>query len=140
MTAKALARAGAQEVSRLNKLQKSGDRMCRQLERLMKDAESQLYTHVAVVGTGKGESALIARKLSVVDDRKLLNISKSIDVMSRAMRNLYDIQTIGEREHLKLAKEEVSIKRKALKEKSEKDTGVNKIEIVMPDQLKAYVE
>lgn len=140
VTANALARAGAKDVDRLKKLQKAGDKMCRELEKLMKDAEEQLYTHVALEGTGKGESTLIARKLDVVDDRKLLNISRSIDTMSRAMRNLYDIQTVGEREQLKIAKEELKIKKKAQKDKSEKDTGVNKIEIVMPDQLKAYVE
>ena len=140
VAAKALARAGAKDVNRLLKLQKAGDRMCKQLEKLMKDANEQLYTHVAVEGTGKGKSVLKARKLDVIDDHKLLNISKSIDVMSRAMRNLYDIQTIGEQEQLKIAREELKIKRRVAAQKEDKNAGAQKIEIVLPDKLKEYVE
>lgn len=140
VTAKALARAGAKEVNRLARLQKSSDRMCRQLEKLMKDAENQLFTHVAVVGTGKGNSALVARKLSTVDDKKLLNITKSLDVMTRVTRNLYDIQTIGEQQQLQMAREELRIKKKAAQQKEDKDSGAQKIEIVLPDKLKEYVE
>ena len=140
VTANALARAGAKEVNRLARLQKSSDRMCRRLEKLMKDAEKELYTHVAVVGTGKGRTELIAKKLEAVDDKKLLNISRAMDVMTRVTRNLYDIQTIGEREQLKIAREELAIKRRAEKTKQEKDIGAQKIEIVLPDKVREYVE
>lgn len=137
--AAAQARAGANETEKLVKLQKAGDKMCRQLEKLMAEADQQLYMHVAVEGTGKGKSKLIARKLETVDDRKLLNITKAIEVMSRTMRNLYDIQTVSEREQLKIAKEELSIKRKALKSK-EKEMGVSGIEVEIPDELKGLIK
>lgn len=140
MSAAAQARAGANETERLLKLQKAGDRMCRQLEKLMAEADEQLYTHVAVEGTGKGKTKLVARKLDAVDDKKLLNISRAIEVMTRTVRNLYDIQTVGEREQLKIAKEELSIKRRAEKNKETRDTGSQKVEITIPDELKESIE
>lgn len=138
--AAAQARAGANATEKLVKLQKAGDKMCRQLEKLMAEADEQLYTHVAVEGTGNGMSKLVARKLDAVDDKKLLNISRAIEVMTRAVRNLNDIQTVGEREQLKIAKEELSIKRRAEKNKEAKDLGLQRVEIVLPDELKEKLE
>jgi len=139
VTAKALAHAGAREARRLEKLQKAGTRMCTELERLMADFRNQMYIHVAVEGCGDGESTLVSRKLDVVDDKKLLNTAKSIDVMSRAMRNLYDIQTAGEKAQLEMAREELELKRRAqaAKEAAEQGGTEIRVEIADPEDAQA---
>ncbi len=92
VTKGAIKRAGKREINRLAKLQAAGTRMSTELERLMRDANRQLYTHVS-----EKDGELTENKLHVVDEKKLLSISRSIDVMARAMRSLYDIQTQAEK-------------------------------------------
>lgn len=148
--ARALKRAENADVKRLAKLQRAGTMMCDRLEGLMRDAEQQLYTHVAVVGTGDGCSEITAERMEVVDDRKLLNITKSIHEMSRAMRNLYDIQTAGEKAQLELAREEMALKQREQErreretEKKQEDKAVSEIEVIYggiaeaADAMEAY--
>lgn len=127
----ALARAGARDARRLQRLQHAGTRMCSELEKLMKAANNELYTHVALEGEGEGRSSLVARKLEVVDDKKLLNITRSIDTMARAMRNLYDLQTAGERAQLEMAREALEIKRRAQESKEQADSTVDTIRVII---------
>ena len=136
----AVARAGARDARRLEKLQRAGTRMCTELEKLMKDAKEQLYTHVAVEGEGEGMSSLVARNLGVIDDRKLLNISKSIDTMARAMRSLYDLQTAGEKAQLDMAREALEIKRRAQDTKEQEAQALEGVDVVMPESMEAYVK
>lgn len=136
----AVARAGARDARRLEKLQRAGTRMCTELEKLMKDAKEQLYTHVAVEGEGEGMSSLVARNLGVIDDKKLLNISKSIDTMARAMRNLYDLQTAGEKAQLEMAREALEIKRRAQDTKEAADQSMEGVDVSLPEMLEEFVK
>ena len=110
---KALSRAEKLDVKRLASLQNAGTKMCNELERLMKKGEKELHTHVTAFGEKVVSEA--------VNDRKLLNIARAIDTMSRAMRSLYDIQTAAEKQQMQIAREEMDLKRRAqdAKEKTE---------------------
>lgn len=121
VTAKSLARAEARESRRLASLQSSASKMCKQIEKLMKDAKNQLYTHVAVVGTGDGCSEIEAVKLDVVDDRKLLNLTKAMKEATGVMRDLYGIQTAAQKAQLEMAREELEIKKRAQDAKEKTD-------------------
>jgi len=139
VVAKAQARAQAEDVKRLSRLQSAGTKMCNQLEKLMKNASKELYTHVALEGSGKGRTHLIEKKLSVVDDKKLVNITRAIDTMSRAMRNLYDIQTAAEKAQTEAARANAEAARARARETEDK--GVEAVEITFGDEkLEEYVE
>ena len=132
---KALARASTRDARRLASLQTAGRRMCRELERLMADAQKQLYTHVAIETTD-GRSRLTERRLETVDDHRLLNLAKAMREMTGVMRNLYDIQTASEREQLAMAREKLEIEREKLARGDAQDTQV---EIVMGEETREYV-
>lgn len=125
----ALSRAEKLDAKRLAGLRKGASDMCRQLEKLMQDAQNQLYTHVYVAGIGDGCSEIQAEKLDVVDDRKLLNITRAMESMSKVMRNVYDIQSAAERQQMELARQEMELKRRAQEAKEETDNDVKEIEI-----------
>ena len=129
VTEKAVAHAGARETRRLRSLQSSASKMCTQIERLMKDAENQLFTHVAVVGVGEGKSRIESKKLDVVDDHKLLNLTKALREATGAMRDLYGIQTKAELAQLEMARESLELKRRAQEAKEAENQGVTEIEI-----------
>lgn len=121
VVAKAQARAQARDVKRLMSLQSAGNRMCKELEKLMRDADRELHTHV----TAFGEEV----QAKAVNDKKLLNITRSIDTMSRAMRNLYDIQTAAERAQMENAREELNLKKRAQEAKEREGQGVTEIRV-----------
>ena len=115
--------------------------MCRQLEKLMQDAQNQLYTHVYVAGIGDGCSEIQAEKLDVVDDRKLLNITRAMESMSKTMRNVYDIQSAAERQQMELARQEMELKRRAQEAKEAESQTVEGIDIQMGSStLEDYVK
>lgn len=131
VAAKAQARAEEADAQRLAALQNAGTDMCNQLEALMRDAQREMHTHVNQFG----QAVTVEES---VNDRKLLNITRSIETMSRAMRNLYDIQTAAQRDQLQMAREEMALKRQEqerkaketeLKEKEAKEKGVDEIQI-----------
>ena len=132
---KALARASTRDARRVASLQTAGRRMCQELERLMADAQKQLYTHVAIE-TADGRSRLTERRLETVDDHRLLNLAKAMREMTGVMRNLYDIQTASEREQLAMAREKLEIEREKLARGDAQDTQV---EIVMGEETREYV-
>ena len=116
VAAKAQARAEEKDAQRLAALQNAGTDMCNQLEALMRDAQRELHTHVSMMS---GE--VITNE--AVNDKKLLNITRSIETMTRAMRNLYDINTTAQREQMSLAREEMALKRQE-QERREKETAI----------------
>jgi len=131
VAAKAQARAEEADAQRLAALQNAGTDMCNQLEALMRDAKREMHTHVNQFG----QAVTVEES---VNDRKLLNITRSIETMTRAMRNLYDINTTAQREQMQLAREEMELKRQEqerkareteLKEKEAKEKGVDEIQI-----------
>ena len=131
VVAKAQARAQARDVKRLMSLQRAGNRMCKELEKLMRDADRELHTHV----TAFGEEV----QAKAVNDKKLLNITRSIDTMSRAMRNLYDIQTAAERAQTEatLAQKEATLARA----REAEGKGIESVEVAFEDQtLEEYTE
>lgn len=141
VTAKAVARAGARETRRLSSLQSSASKMCTQIEKLMKDAENQLFTHVAVVGTGDGCSEIEAVKLDVVDDRKLLNLTKAMKEATGVMRDLYGIATAAEKAHLEMAREELELKKRAQEAKEKAGEAVEGVDVVFKNgTLEDYTE
>lgn len=124
VTTKALARAQARDVKRLANLQSAGTKMCNELERLMKKGERELHTHVNM----EGEEVVT----QAVNDKKLLNIARSIDTMSRAMRNLYDIQTAAEKAQTAAA---------LAKAREHEDKGIDGVEITLGNEtLEEYTE
>lgn len=138
---RAMSQAEKVDAKRLAGLRKGASDMCRQLEKLMKDAQTQLYTHVYVAGTGDGCSEIQAEKLDVVDDRKLLNIARTMESMSKTMRNVYDIQTAAERQQMQLAREEMELKRRAQEVKEAENQTVEGIDITMGSAaLEDYVK
>ncbi len=125
------ARAGAHDAEKLAALQRAGSEMCAQLETLMMNAQRELHTHVGIAGEVVTSKA--------VNDRKLVNISKSIETMTRAMRNLYDISTSAEILQMQMARAEMALKKReakrkeretALKEKEAGDRAVTEVEVV----------
>lgn len=141
VAAKAVARAGARESRRLSSLQSSASKMCTQIEKLMKDAENQLYTHVAVVGTGDGCSEIEAVKLDVVDDRKLLNLTKAMKEATGVMRDLYQIQTVAQRAQLDMAREELELKKRAQEAKEKAGEAVEGVDVIFKNAaLEEYTE
>ena len=141
VTAKAVARAGARETRRLRSLQSSASRMCTQIEKLMKDAEKQLFTHVAVVGTGDGKSTIEAVQLDVVDDHKLLNLTKAMKEATGVMRDLYGIATAAQKAQMELAREELEIKKRAQAAKEKAGEAVEGIDVAFRNEdLEAYTK
>lgn len=124
ITANALARYRAREAKRLSSLQQAGTRMCAQLEKLMADANRQLYTRASPTITGEWHET----RLETVDDRKLLNLSKSIETMARAMRSLYDIQSAAETAQTELTRAQTERVR-ADTQREKEDGRPNEIEI-----------
>lgn len=131
VAAKAQARAEEKDAQRLAALQNAGTDMCNQLEALMRDGQRELHTHV----TMKGESVTL---WDSINDKKLVNITRSIKDMSIAMRNLYDINTTAQREQMQLAREEMALKKQEqerraketeLKEREAQEKGATEIEI-----------
>ena len=99
---KAQARAMGNDIKRLAALQNAGTQMCDQIEAIMQDAKSELHKHVDMYGN--------VHEIEAVDARKLLNLSKAIETMTKAMTRLYDIQTGAERTQLELARQEMALK------------------------------
>lgn len=95
-------RAVSRDAKKLAALQDAGSRMCDQLEAIMRDAERELHTHVGMTGEIYHQEA--------VNDKKLYNLSRAIETMTRAMRNLYDIQTAAEIEQMRNARQEMALK------------------------------
>lgn len=141
VTAKAVARAGARETRRLRSLQSSASKMCTQIEKLMKDAEKQLFTHVAVVGMGDGVSQIEAVQLEVVDDKKLLNLTKAMKEATGVMRDLYGISTAAQKAQMEMAREELELKKRAQAAKEKAGEPVEGIDVVFKDdELEEYTE
>lgn len=141
VTAKAVARAGARETRRLRSLQSSASKMCSQIEKLMKDAEKQLFTHVAVVSAGDGKSKIEAVKLEVVDDHKLLNLTKAMKEATGVMRDLYGLSTAAQRAQLEMAREELELKKRAQAAKEKAGEAVEGIDVVFGNEtLEEYTE
>ena len=141
VTAKAVARAGARETRRLRSLQSSASKMCRQIEKLMKNANDQLFTHVDVVGTGEGTSKIEAVKLDVVDDKKLLNLTKAMKEATGVMRDLYGIATAAQLAQLEMAREELELKKRAQTAKEKAGEPVEGIDVVFHSEtLEDYTQ
>ena len=105
--------AVSRDAKKLAALQDAGSRMCDQLEAIMRDAERELHTHVSMVGeVVTGEA---------INDKKLYNLSRAIETMTRAMRNLYDIQTVAELEQMRNARQEMALKQRE-QERRERET------------------
>ncbi len=132
---KALARAGAHNARQLADLKNAGTKMCRELQKLMANAEEELYTHVGTESDGK-YSVMVAKRLPAVDDRKLLNLTKAMREMTAVMRDLYDIQTASEREEMAMAREKLAMEREKMSRAEKQDTQV---EIVMGEEAREYV-
>ena len=120
---KAKARAKESDSRRLAALQDAGTRMCDQLESIMQDAEKELHSHVNMYGK--------TVQADVINDKKLYNLSRSIETMTRAMRNLYDIRTGAEQAQLEIARQEMALKEREQdrKEKADGDSKANEITI-----------
>lgn len=133
---KAKARAKENDSRRLAALQDAGTRMCDQLEAIMQDAERELHSHVD--GDGKTVQA------DVINDKKLYNLSRSIETMTRAMRNLYDIRTGAEQAQLEIARQEMALKEREQdrKERENGDRGPQEIKITFDntEKLEEYAE
>lgn len=131
---KAKARAKESDSRRLAALQDAGTRMCDQLEAIMRNAEKELHTHVSMIGE------LVVGE--AVNDKKLYNLSRSIETMTRAMRNLYDIRTGAEQAQLEIARQEMALKEREQdrKEKADGDKGATEIQITYqgPADMEAY--
>lgn len=141
VTAKSIARASARETRRLSSLQSSASRMCAQIEKLMKDAETQLFTHVAVVGTGNGQSKIEAVQLDVVDDHKLLNLTKAMKEATGVMRDLYGIATAAQKNQMEMAREELELKKRAQAAKEKAGEPVDGIDVIFQSEtLEDYTE
>lgn len=130
VAAKAQARAEEADAQRLAALQNAGTEMCDQLETLMKNAQKELHTHVGMFGE--------VVTMESINDRKMLNITKSIKTMASAMRDLYDIQTVAQKAQLEMAREEMALKQREqerraketeLKEREAQEKGATEIEI-----------
>ena len=133
---KAKARAKESDSRRLAALQDAGTKMCDQLEAIMQDAELELHSHV--------DSAGKTVRAEVINDKKLYNLSRSIETMTRAMRNLYDIRTGAEQAQLEIARQEMALKEREQdrKEKADGDKGPQEIKITYEgvDNMEAYHE
>lgn len=103
----ARARAQANELKAMENLRRAGARMCNQLERVTKEINKELHTHVVSEGF-----VTKTKKLDAIDSKKLANIARSMEIMSRAMDNMYNRQ---------------------------QENGGNKVEIIMGEEDK-YTE
>ena len=128
VVAAAQARAQEKDAQRLAALQNAGTDMCNQLEALMRDAQREMHTHVNQFGQ-------VVTVEESVNDRKLLNITRSIETMTRAMRNLYDINTTAQREQMQLAREEMALKKQE-QERREKETAIKEAQEKADTEIK----
>lgn len=108
------------EINRLRSLQQSAMKMCERLEKAIND-ENELYMHVGMEGKGEGRSVMTEKRMQSIDDQKMRNFCQSLQTMTNAMRNLFEIQTKAQQQQLELAREKMQLER----ERAERDAREN---------------
>ena len=118
------ARACTREADKLAAVTVAADKMGQTLEKIMGD-ERMLHMHMAVTRDIDGAEAIEEKELEMYNADTIRTLTKALKDMTDVLRNLYGIQTAGEKEAARIAAERLEIeKAKAAKEDVDKEIVV----------------
>lgn len=141
----AASRLRAREAEKLASVKTAADELAEQLAEVLKNKD-QMYLHAAVVRDARGEDHIRSEKLDAINPQTLRAFTAATNDLTKAIRNLYDLQTAQEEQAQKLAAERLALEQARLelererlaleKAKSGDDEGARAMEIVMDPELK----
>ena len=118
------ARACTREADKLAAVTVAADKMGQTLEKIMGD-ERMLHMHMAVTRDMDGAEAIEEKELEMYNADTIRTLTKALKDMTDVLRNLYGIQTAGEKEAARIAAERLELeKAKAAKEDVDKEIVV----------------
>lgn len=127
------------EINRLRSLQNSAMKMCERLETAINDPD-ELYMHAGVEGIAKGVSKITERRLTSIDDAKARNLCQSLQTLTNAVRNLFEIQTKAQQQQLELAREKMQLEREKAARDAEKNAKDDEFTVTFTPELEELVE
>ena len=126
----ATSRVRAREAEKLANIQTAADELGEQLAEVLKNRD-QLYMHAAVCRSVTGEEFIISEKLDAINPQTLRAVTAATNDLTKAIRNLYDLQTAQEAQAQQLAADRLAIEQARLElekerlelEKAKQDAG-----------------
>lgn len=126
----ATSRVRAREAEKLANIQTAADELGGQLAELLKNKD-QLYMHAAVCRSVTGEEFIISEKLDAINPQTLRAVTAATNDLTKAIRNLYDLQTAQEAQAQQLAADRLAVEQARLElekerlelEKAKQDAG-----------------
>lgn len=126
----AASRLRAREAEKLANVKTAADELGEQLAEVLKNKD-QLFMHAAVCRSVTGEEYIVSEKLDAINPQTLRAFTAATNDLTKAIRNLYDLQTAQEEQAQKLAADRLGIEQARLElekerlalEKAKQDAG-----------------
>lgn len=126
----AASRLRAREAEKLANIKTAADELGEQLAEVLKNKD-QLFMHAAVCRSVTGEEYIVSEKLDAINPQTLRAFTAATNDLTKAIRNLYDLQTAQEEQAQKLAADRLAIEQARLElekerlelEKAKQDAG-----------------
>ena len=136
----ATSRVRAREAEKLAGIRTAADELGEQLAEVIKNKD-QLFMHAAVCRSVTGEEYIVSEKLDAINPQTLRAVTAATNDLTKAIRNLYDLQTAQEAQAQQLAADRLAIEQARLelekqrleleKAKAGAEEGGDSIEIIM---------